>query len=573
MESVRSMLLLLLAFAGAGLAQPDNNLVYQIFVRSFADSAGDTAPDKREVGDLKGIVASLDYLNDGKPHTDKDLEVGILWLMPVFPSKSYHGYDITDFRSINPDYGSLQDLDALVQAAHQRGVRIILDIAFNHTSNHHDWFRQAVEDPASRFRKFYHFSEANLPGPWHTATSSSGRQIRYLGLFSPSMPDLNLAEAEVRQEVKAAAKFWLDRGIDGFRLDAAKHVFGDTFGSIPEPDILKNNDWWREFSDFVYGINPRAVLVGEVLGGDEAMRRHAFGLDALLDEEFMKAGRARIAFPQSGFVQHWAGLLKRCRDVNLKAHGTLPRTEPFQLFTFLASHDENPRLASHLEELKRQGMQASVEEAYRAGMHALVSFSKYPVLYNGDELMQRGFKWNGNPQNHRDSPGDGSGIYDETLREPFPWRRSGAEPAAKAPQTSWFAPRFDKGTDGISVAEQKSNQAMLSLVRALTNLRTEHPGYANGEMGAVLTDSAEWMVFEKVNGQERYLALMNTTATGKDYAFHQDFFPQYIGAQLIFWSDGQKKRWKNETKGNKRIETKVFVPPHGFVLLRQKPTV
>jgi len=565
-------LFLWLAGAGIGLAQQDNHLVYQIFVRSFADTPSDTAPPlKGEVGDLKGIRENLDYLNDGDPRTDHDLEVGILWLMPIFPSTSYHGYDVTNYQAVNPDYGTMQDLQDLVRAAHQRGVRVILDIPFNHTSSEHPWFKQAIEDPNSRFRKFYHFSDFNQPappGPWHIATSGSGKKIRYFGLFSPTMPDLNFAEPEVRKEVKAIATFWLDRGIDGFRLDAAKHIFGDTFGDIPEPDILRNNDWWREFSDAVYRINPNAVLVGEVLGSREILRRHSYGNDALLDESFMNAARSRIAFPSAGFVNAWNEFVKGCRDVNRLAHvgpGSMPRNEPFQPFIFLASHDASPRLASYLEEMKRHGMQPSIDEGYRVGMYVLNSMAKYVVLYNGDELMQRGFKWNGNPATG-DPPGDGSGIFDETLREPFPWLKAGS----KAPQTAWFQPRFDAPNDGVSVEEEEAAGTVLDLVRALTNLRTEHPAYANGELGSILTDSAEWMVFEKVSAQDRYLVLINTTGNGNDYQFHEGWFPRYVGAQLIFWSDGQKKQWKNETKANKQIERKVFVPPYGFVLLREK---
>ena len=114
------------AWTGPGFAQQDNHLVYQIFVRSFADTPNDSAPNpNREVGDLKGIQENLAYLNDGDPSTDHDLEVGILWLMPIFPSTSYHGYDVTDYQSVNSDYGTTQDLQNLVTTAHQRGVRLI----------------------------------------------------------------------------------------------------------------------------------------------------------------------------------------------------------------------------------------------------------------------------------------------------------------------------------------------------------------------------------------------------------------------------------------------------------------
>ncbi len=552
-----------------------NNLVYHIFVRSWAD----TPTDANEIGDLKGIREKLDYLNDGDPDTDDDLEVGILWLMPVFPAASYHGYDVTDFKSVNPDYGTTQDLQDLIAAAHQRGVRIILDIPFNHTSNQHAWFQEAVNNPASRFRQFYHFADINQPAPpgaWHVATGSSGQQVRYFGLFSPSMPDLDFTNPDVHVEVKEIAKFWLDQGVDGFRLDAAKHIFGDRFDQLPEPDILHNNDWWREFSDSVYRINPDAVLVGEILDNQESLRRHAFGLDGLLDAPFMHAARSRIAFPATGFLNDWKNFVNRCRDVNRNAHqgpGSLPRTEPFQPFLFLSSHDENPRLASHLELMKQAGMQSNVDQAYRVGMSVLTSLGKYPILYYGDEVMQPGFKWNGNPPNAQPS-GDGSGLFDETLREPFPWHKAGDDPAEGDgdTQTAWSKqlPKFDRPNDGVSVEEQTQPGQMLHLIRGLTNLRTEHPNYANGELGDILTDSTDWLVFEKVSDQDRYLVLINPTETGSDYRFHQSWFPRYLKAQLIFWSDGQNREWKDETKHDKHIEDKVFVPPYGMVLIRQK---
>jgi glycosidase len=563
-------LLMYLTGPAIGWAQQDNNLVYHIFVRSFADTPSDSTPSG-ERGDLKGILENLDYLNDGNPASDDDLEVGILWLMPVFPSPSYHGYDVTDYNAVNPDYGTTQDMKNLILAAHERQVRIILDIPFNHTSNEHPWFKQAVDDPTSPFRKFYHFSDAGQPAPpgaWHVAASSTGSKVRYLGVFGYTMPDLNYEQPEVRRAAKAVAEFWLSQGIDGFRLDAAKHIYGATTDQLFESDILRNNDWWREFSDRVYQIKPSAVLVGEVLGQREILRRHAYGNDALLDEPFMHAARSRMAFPGSGFVTQWEDFVDDCRAVNRLAHqgpGSSPRSEPFHAFLYLASHDANPRLACYLEEAKRHGMQPSVDEAYRVGMYLLTSIGKYAVLYQGDEVMQRGFKWNGNPPNGS-PPGDGSGIFDETLREPFPWHKSGSA----APQTAWFSPRFDAPNDGVSVEEQDDPGKMLGLVRALTNLRTQHPGYANGELGSILTDSSDWLVFEKTGGQDRYLVLVNPTGQGKDYRFHQNWFPRFIDAQLIFWSDGRQGLWKNETGANKHIAGGVFVAPYGMVLLRQK---
>lgn len=559
---------------GSVRAQADNNFIYHMFVRSFADTPSDTvaAGGAGEIGDLKGIRENLDYLNDGDPATDDDLEVGILWLMPVFPTRSYHGYDINDYQAINPDYGTMQHMEELIDAAHSRGIRIILDIAFNHTSNDHPWFKEAVENPDSEFRSFYHFRDIDTPAPpgaWHVATSSTGRIVRYFGLFSHVMPDLDFDEPKVRQKVKEIAAFWINKGIDGFRLDAAKHIYGDTFDQLPESDILRNNDFWREFSDHVYQIKSNAILVGEVLGDRETLRRHAFGNDFLLDEPFLHHGRSKIAFPASnpGFVTAWKQFVRDCREVNEQAHmgpGSMPRREPFHPFIFLASHDANPRLASYLHNLGEGRMNRTPEVAYRLGMYLLTSMGKYPILYNGDEIMQRGWKWNGNPPNGNPS-GDGSGIFDETLREPFPWHQAGTA----SPKASWFEPRFDDDNDGVSVEEQQDPEQMFGLVCALANLRTKHPGLANGEIGAILSDSGEWMVFEKVSDQGRYLVLINSTVHGNDYRFHEGWFPRYMNSRLIFWSDGQDKKWKDVTDDGERIQGKVFVPPYGMVLLKE----
>jgi alpha-amylase len=547
---------------------PQNNLVYEIFVRSFADADHDA----KGIGDLKGIVSELDpYLNDGDPKTDGDLEVGVLWLMPIFPSPSYHGYDVTNYRDINPDYGTMADFKRLVASAHQRGVRVILDVPFNHTSDQHPWFREAVNDASSPRRRFYFIEpdSGTARDGWHTVISPSGERLQYLGLFSPSMPDLNFDNPEVRREVEAIAKFWLDLGVDGFRLDAAKHIYGDTFAPLPDNDVLHNNEWWREFSAFVYRSFPKAILMGEVLGDPEIILRHAWGLDALVDEPFMNDVRAETGRPGSGFAGRRKEFTTAARALNDSATTTsLPATEPpFEPFAFVASHDRNPRLASDLEDLKRRGMSYTVDEGYRLAMYMLLTLSSHPILYQGDEIMQRGWKWNGNPSTAANDPGDGSGIYDETLREPFEWYASGQGPG----ETRWFQPRFDSPNDGVSREEQTRPGEMLDLVRGLTHLRTRHPSFANGDIGAIASDSPEWIVFERVSPTDRYLVLINRTTTGKDYRFHAAWFPRYLGADLLFWSDGKARTWKDLSANTQRIGDSVFVPPAGLVVIRQRP--
>jgi glycosidase len=160
------------------------------------------------------------------------------------------------------------------------------------------------------------------------------------------------------------------------------------------------------------------------------------------------------------------------------------------------------------------------------------------------------------------------------LREPFQWFKSGKGVGQSAWQPSGkvgFLPKFDRPNDGISLEEQQqAANSIFQLVRALTNLRKEVPVFANGSLGRILTDSSEWMAFERFAGGSVYLVLLNPTATGRDYKFGPQWYKEYVNAQLLFWSDGQGGSWKDLTKQNDKIQDSVFVPQYGFVLLRQQ---
>ena len=130
---------------------------YEIFVRSFYDSNGDG------IGDFNGITAKLDYLNDGDPNTTTDLGITTIWLMPIFPSPSYHGYDVTDYYSVNPQYGTMDDFRQLLEEAHERDIKVVIDMVLNHTSDQHPWFKEAKKDTTSPYRDWYIWSESD-PG-------------------------------------------------------------------------------------------------------------------------------------------------------------------------------------------------------------------------------------------------------------------------------------------------------------------------------------------------------------------------------------------------------------------------
>ncbi len=210
--------------AEPGLGEPKRDwwkqdVVYQIYPRSFQDSNGDG------IGDLPGITSRLDYL--------KDLGVGALWMSPIFDSPNDDmGYDIRDYRKVMEEFGTLDDFDELVREAHKRGLKVILDLVVNHTSDEHEWFQGALADKDSPYRDYYFFTEGGGTAPNNWDSFFSGPAWRHypeqdlwaLHLFSSKQMDLNWENPKVRKEVADIVRFWTDRGVDGFRLDVINYI-------------------------------------------------------------------------------------------------------------------------------------------------------------------------------------------------------------------------------------------------------------------------------------------------------------------------------------------------------------
>ena len=205
-------------------------VVYQIYPRSFADSDGDG------IGDIPGITSRLDYL--------AELGVDVLWLSPVYRSPmDDNGYDISDYQDVDPLFGTLADLDALIDGCHERGLRLVMDLVVNHTSDEHPWFVES-RDPASAKRDWYWWRPAaggprsaarpapspptgSRPSPARPGTYDEASGEYYLHLFSPKQPDLNWENPEVRRAVYAMMRWWVDRGVDGFRMDVINFISKD----------------------------------------------------------------------------------------------------------------------------------------------------------------------------------------------------------------------------------------------------------------------------------------------------------------------------------------------------------
>ena len=229
---------------------------YEVFVYSFYDSDGDG------IGDLAGLTSRLDYINDGDPATDTDLGCTGIWLMPIMPSPSYHKYDVTNYLDIDPAYGTLDDFKTFLEEAHRRGINVIIDFVMNHTSEQHPWFIEAADylrglpkgaepDPdACPYVDYYNFSLTP------STCKLEGTDWYYEAPFWSGMPDLNLRSEAVRSELEDVVDFWLDLGVDGFRLDAAKEFVSD--------NTQANTEILTWFNNMVKGKKPDAFIVAEV---------------------------------------------------------------------------------------------------------------------------------------------------------------------------------------------------------------------------------------------------------------------------------------------------------------------
>jgi len=377
---------------------------YEVFVRSFADSNGDG------VGDFNGLTARLDYL--------RDLGVEGLWLMPIFESPSYHGYDVVNYEKVDSEYGTEEDFDRLLKEAHKRGIRIVVDFVINHSGAGHPWFVESSSSPDSPKRDWYVWRKDN-PGwkqPWGEGPTWHAKgDAYYYGIFWSGMPDLNYRNPQVRAEMKRLASLWLARGVDGFRLDAAKHITEKGPGK-EQNDTPETHEFWREFSAHVRGVRPDALLVGEVWsdlqdivpyygstsklpGGDELPMLFNFPV-----------GDSTLKALESGDA---AGLHATLAAVSkVYPRGVLDAP-------FLANHDQ-VRVATVLE---------ASEPKLRTAPALLLTLPGTPFLYYGEEIgLPNGPRNEGDPAKRRPLPWDGSdkgGFTTGTAWKPFVegWRQ------------------------------------------------------------------------------------------------------------------------------------------------------
>lgn len=422
--------------------------VYEIFVASYYDSDGDG------MGDLNGIAEKLDYL--------ADMGYTAVWLMPIHPSPSYHKYDVTDYTAIDPDYGTLEDFDRLLDEAHQRNIRVYLDLVVNHTSDEHPWFTQAkaalLSGQSSPYIDYYHFRSTAQSG--YTRIND---ELYYEARFSPDMPDLNLDSPQVREAIRQIMAFWLDRGVDGFRLDATTSYYTDSAAA--------NTEFLSWLSQQARQIKPDCYLVGEAWAGDNVIRQYyQSGVDSFFHFSFSQAdGVIARSLTVSAPAPYYARALQQALDIT---HGHIPAI-------FLDNHDTN-RIANGVGKSQREKLK------FVYGLAALFNGCVY--TYYGTEI---GMVGTGKDENKRIAM-----LWDSD----DPSGRC-ADPAG-ATAAEYVYPGVKQ--------QQKDPQSLLNYHRQMNYLRNRYPAIARGQLSfpeGVSTDTL--LVVEKEYEGQKIAIVIN----------------------------------------------------------------
>ena len=446
---------------------------YEVFLYSFADSDGDG------IGDIRGLIDKLDYINDGDDTTDTDLGCSGIWLMPIMPSTTYHKYDVTDYEDIDAEYGDLDDFKELVAECHKRGIRLIIDLVMNHTSSKHPWFEAACDyieglggaEPSEAecpYFGYYNFTR-EPKGDVYYEVGDTGWY--YEAQFWSEMPDLNLENQAVRDEFDGITSFWMDLGVDGFRLDAA--------GEYETGQTTKNIEILSWFHSMVEEKNADAYIVAEVWQDlDTYAKYYESGIDSCFDFAFANA---------DGII---ADSLKKTAGYNASSYGNAAANVQKKLAAYNADYIDAPFYTNHDMARSAGYYSGDYSENMTKISGAMNLFMSGNVfLYYGEELGMKG-----------------SGK-DENKRAPMYWSDAGDGKTAEG------MCRGPEGMDAIkmkygSLEEQKDDpDSVYNFYRAVIKLRNAYPEIARGQVTFLKDLSDENVCVLKKTWNDRELVI------------------------------------------------------------------
>ncbi len=494
-------------------------VVYQIYPRSFKDADGDG------IGDLKGIISKLDYI--------KSLGVNVVWLNPIYSSPNDdNGYDVSDYRKIMKDFGTMPDFLALVKGLHERGIKLVMDLVVNHSSDEHMWFKQSRSSRTNPYRNYYHWWNAEKGKPParyslfdvnHDAWRyDSLTKSYYLHYFSRKQPDLNWENPKVRKEVFDIMKFWGDQGVDGFRLDAFQFVAKDTtFPAFPagyEKHFLLYYAMGPHLHDYLKEMNQEVLSKYDVMSVAEGAGNSFEDAHKLVDADRKELNMAYafegvdIAKPEGYSLLHFKEVFSRW-DSAFASNGWLS--------IFLSNHDQ-ARMVSRF---------GSDRPAYRALSSKMLStfiltMRGTPYYYNGDELGMTNIRFNKigdyrdmsmlNEYKHQKA------IHADTLkflelskftsrdngRTPFQWNNS--KNAGFTTGNPWISVNPNYKYVNVEFEEQDPNSC-LNYFKKLVFFRKTNLAMVYGKYKLLDRDNPNVYVYTREGFGKKFLILLNFT--------------------------------------------------------------
>lgn len=492
-------------------------IVYQIYPRSFKDSDGDG------IGDLKGIISKLDYL--------KSLGINAVWLNPIYSSPNDdNGYDISDYRNIMKDFGTMDDFDTLLKGLHDRGIKLVMDLVVNHSSDEHEWFKQSRSSRNNPYRNYYHWwnAERGKPAPRYSLFDvnhdawkyDSLTNAYYLHYFSRKQPDLNWENPKVRHEVYDIMKFWADKGIDGFRLDAFQFVAKDTaFPAFPEgyeKNFIEYYAIGPHLHDYLKEMYNEVFSKYSVMSVAEGAGKNMKDAHDLVDADRKELNMAYafdgvdIAKPEGYNLLHFKEVFTRWDSAFAKSGW---------LSIFLANHDQ-ARLVSRFGNDSPEFREVSSKMLTTF----IMTMRGTPYYYNGDELgmTNAGFD---KIEDYRDMSAlneyqhlkNTSGDIEKFIanikfssrdngRTPFQWDSSLNGGFTNG--TPWIKANQNYTTINAAAQEHDTN-SVLNYFRKIVQLRKNNPVLVYGKYTLLDKNNPDVYAYTRELDDKKFLVLLN----------------------------------------------------------------
>ncbi|HTJ34896.1 MAG TPA: maltose alpha-D-glucosyltransferase [Dactylosporangium sp.] len=493
---------------------------YEVLVRAFADSNADGS------GDIKGLIGQLDYL--------QWLGVDCLWLPPFYDSPLRDGgYDIRDFYKVLPDFGTVDDFVELLDAAHKRGIRVITDLVMNHTSDSHQWFQESRRDPTGQYGDYYVWSDSDkayadariifVDTEESNWTFDPVRRQFYWHRFFSHQPDLNYANPDVQRDMIDVLRFWLDLGIDGFRLDAVPYLFeaeGTNCENLPE-----THEFLRRCRKVIDDEFPGRVLLAEANqwpadvveyfgDGDECHMAFHF---PLMPRIFM-AVRRESRFPISEILAHTPQIPANCQwGIFLRNHDelTLEMVTDEERDYMYAEYAKDPRMRANVGIRRRLApLLENDRNQIELFTALLLSLPGSPVLYYGDEIGMGDNIW----------LGDRDGV-----RTPMQWTPDRNAGFSQANPGRLYLPAIQDhvyGYQAVNVeAQREASTSVLNWTRTMLQVRRRHDAFAAGEFRELGGSNPSVLAFVRIHGEDVVLCVNNLSR-----------FPQPIELNLQPWA-------------------------------------